>query len=481
MPWLYTVLGALGALVLSIVPLAGLDTSLEYMPGVVDELQLGGLLAATWPWFIGGRAAARLTGWRRAFLAGTIVTSALATVGLGALLMEALQGRQALLLGLSGGAGVALLWWLADQLRERGALGGTMTVLAGLLLLDLPGFAISRGMSLATEPHLPLFVLDVVALLSPAVLGLLLWRRLPAKPPRWLPVKHPLELVLLPLAVAELAAGLRAGAPGLPYFLDSLAILGTVAGVIWLTRAETRGPPVLGITGGVLGLVVAGCVALGVHGTADLIDVRYGSGPLDGEHDVRVLCSAPGADLAEVERMRQRLAALHIEGDVQLLDGLVQLELLDVSEPAAVVDTLTTSGRFEIRAEAPEDPVLEIAQCPGCEVIPLGPPVLHNGHIELATMDFGYAGEPTVLLEFSDDGRATFGAMTSQAVGSRIALMVDGQVVSAPVVMEPILGGKAQLSIAGASVDDAQILATLLMLEPLEFTWTLRDLQQIDP
>ena len=86
-----------------------------------------------------------------------------------------------------------------------------------------------------------------------------------------------------------------------------------------------------------------------------------------------------------------------------------------------------------------------------------------------------------MALEFTPDGEATFAALTTQTVGSRIALMVDGQVLSAPYVMEPITGGKAWLTLDGASVEDAQVIATLLSLEPLEATWIARDFQEITP
>ena len=479
MPWLYTLLGALLALGLSIVPRAGLDTALEFLPSIVDQLQVGGLLSAIWPWFFCGRAAARLLGWRRSALAGTLLASALATVGLGSILMDVMLPRHVMLLASSGAASSALLWWVCDRLRERGALGGTMTVMGGVLLLDLPRLAMGHGASLATDPSILLFVLGAAALLSPAALGVALWRRLPERPPPWLPVKHPLELMLLPLAVGELVSGLRA--PGLPYVLDSLAMLGAVALVLWLTRARTQGPPMLAGAGVVEGLVVLGSLCWGIHATSDILGARYVEGPVDGSHSVRVLCTAPGADLAEIERMRARMDELRIEGNVQLLDGLVQLELLDVAEPTELMDTLTAPSRFEIRPENVGDPVLSVAQCPGCEVIDLGEVVLTNSHIAKATMNIGYAGAPGVALEFTPDGEATFAALTTQTVGSRIALMVDGQVLSAPYVMEPITGGKAWLTLDGASVEDAQVIATLLSLEPLEATWIARDFQEITP
>lgn len=478
MPWLYTLGGAVLALALSLVPLAGLDADLEYMPSIVDRLQLGGLLVAIWPWFLGGRAAARLSRWRKAAFAGTVVLSAASTAAFGSAMMEVLLPRQAMVLAVSGAGGAAALWWLCDRLRQHGAMGGTMTVLAGLLILDLPRLAYAIGASLGDGEQPLIVALSALALAGPGLLGFLLWRRLPARPPDWLPVKHPVELVLLPLAAAELAIGLRSAAPGLPYWIDALAMVAVTVAIAHLTRADTRGLPSLALSGGLLSLVSLGGVGLGLVDTKDVLATRYVDGPLEGIHSVRVLCTAPGADLAEMDRMRERMKALRIEGDVQLLDDMVQLELLEIAEPSEVVAILTAPNRFEIRAES-DDPVLTVADCVGCVPVPLGPPILTNTHIADAVMTFGFDDRPVVMLEFTSDGKATFAQITRELVGQRIGLMLDGQLLSAPVVMEPITGGTAQITSGDASVDEAQITATLLSLEPLESDWVVRDIQEL--
>lgn len=51
--------------------------------------------------------------------------------------------------------------------------------------------------------------------------------------------------------------------------------------------------------------------------------------------------------------------------------------------------------------------------------------------------------------------------MTSANIGQQIAIVIDGEVVSAPIVNEPILGGSVQIS-GGFGEGEAQELAIIL-------------------
>jgi protein-export membrane protein SecD len=53
---------------------------------------------------------------------------------------------------------------------------------------------------------------------------------------------------------------------------------------------------------------------------------------------------------------------------------------------------------------------------------------------------------PLVLLSFNDNGRDLFSQMTTDNVGKPIAIFLDGQLISSPVVNEPIKDGQAQIS-----------------------------------
>ena len=53
---------------------------------------------------------------------------------------------------------------------------------------------------------------------------------------------------------------------------------------------------------------------------------------------------------------------------------------------------------------------------------------------------------PVILLQFNDEGAKIFEDLTSRNVGKRIAIYIDGNMLSAPNVQEKISGGKAQIT-----------------------------------
>ena len=69
--------------------------------------------------------------------------------------------------------------------------------------------------------------------------------------------------------------------------------------------------------------------------------------------------------------------------------------------------------------------------------------------------------ELEVTMKFNSVGAKTFGQITSEYVGRQFAIILDGVVQSAPVIREPILGGRAQIS-GGFSKAEAHNLAVVL-------------------
>ncbi len=69
--------------------------------------------------------------------------------------------------------------------------------------------------------------------------------------------------------------------------------------------------------------------------------------------------------------------------------------------------------------------------------------------------------QSVVNLEFSDEGAQKFADATMKNVGRTIAILLDGEVLTDPVVREPILGGRAEIS-GQRDLEEAQRLAVLL-------------------
>ncbi len=69
--------------------------------------------------------------------------------------------------------------------------------------------------------------------------------------------------------------------------------------------------------------------------------------------------------------------------------------------------------------------------------------------------------EPIVSFRFNSNGARRFATTTQEAVGRPFAIVLDNQVLSAPVIREPILGGSGQIS-GSFTVQQANDLAILL-------------------
>lgn len=86
--------------------------------------------------------------------------------------------------------------------------------------------------------------------------------------------------------------------------------------------------------------------------------------------------------------------------------------------------------------------------------------------------------EPTVSLEFNDDGKKLFKEITEQNIGKRIAIYLDGAPISAPTVKDAIPDGKAVIS-GSFTVEEARQLTRRLNAGALPVPITLLSQQTI--
>jgi preprotein translocase subunit SecD len=78
-----------------------------------------------------------------------------------------------------------------------------------------------------------------------------------------------------------------------------------------------------------------------------------------------------------------------------------------------------------------------------------------------AQQQFDQQGLPVVSFRFNGQGARRFADATAQNVGKRFAIILDGKVISAPNINEPITGGSGQIS-GSFTVESANNLAILL-------------------
>jgi len=88
--------------------------------------------------------------------------------------------------------------------------------------------------------------------------------------------------------------------------------------------------------------------------------------------------------------------------------------------------------------------------------------------------------EPIVSFRFNSSGARRFGTATQQNVNRPFAIILDNEVISAPVIREPILGGSGQIS-GGFSVEEANDLAILLRAGALPAPLTILEERTVGP
>ncbi len=89
-------------------------------------------------------------------------------------------------------------------------------------------------------------------------------------------------------------------------------------------------------------------------------------------------------------------------------------------------------------------------------------------------------GRPVVSFRFDAAGGARFGDMTSKNAGRRLAIILDGEVISAPRINEPILGGNGIIT-GQFSVQEANDLSLLLRAGALPAPMQILEERSVGP
>jgi preprotein translocase subunit SecD len=88
--------------------------------------------------------------------------------------------------------------------------------------------------------------------------------------------------------------------------------------------------------------------------------------------------------------------------------------------------------------------------------------------------------EPIVTFRFNTNGARRFAQVTQENVGKPFAIVLDNEVISAPVIREPILGGSGQIS-GNFTVQQANDLAILLRAGALPAPLTIIEERTVGP
>jgi len=99
-----------------------------------------------------------------------------------------------------------------------------------------------------------------------------------------------------------------------------------------------------------------------------------------------------------------------------------------------------------------------------------------------AQVDFNTAGfgEPRISLTFNSKGAKEFSNITRKHVGERLAIVLDGEILSSPNIKEPILSGRGEIS-GQFDFDEASLLALALRSGSLPAPMRIEEERTIGP
>lgn len=107
-------------------------------------------------------------------------------------------------------------------------------------------------------------------------------------------------------------------------------------------------------------------------------------------------------------------------------------------------------------------------------------PVVTGEDLTDARPSFDQNGQPAVDFRFGPQGARRFGAYTSANIGQPFAIVLDDQVISAPVIRQAITTGSGQIS-GAMTVDESNRLAVLLRAGALPAEMTFLEERTIGP
>ena len=169
---------------------------------------------------------------------------------------------------------------------------------------------------------------------------------------------------------------------------------------------------------------------------------------------------------AAVEVVRKRIDSMGTREPTIVRQGgnRILVQVPGLSDPKKLKDQLGQTAKLEFKlvdvSASQADRAQGIAQ-PGTQLVPFANPE-KDGIVPLAVYRLGgisgdqltravpgndpKTNESLVEISFDQQGGAKFAKLTSENVGRPFAIILDGKVLSAPNINEPILGGSAQIS-----------------------------------
>lgn len=198
-------------------------------------------------------------------------------------------------------------------------------------------------------------------------------------------------------------------------------------------------------------VVVAAIISIFAYFVSPLAySIRQGLDLQGGTHVVLEAVDTPEAAVNEdamqrvVKIIEKRVNELGLTEPVIQREGerRVIVELPGIKDPNKAIDVIGKTAMLEFQDED-------------------GNTVLTGTDLKDAKEETDQQNQNLVALEFSTEGAKKFADLTTKNVGRKIAILLDGEVLTAPNVKEPITGGKAVIT-GSRTLEEAHNLAILL-------------------
>lgn len=189
---------------------------------------------------------------------------------------------------------------------------------------------------------------------------------------------------------------------------------------------------------------------------------------------LRLALTAVGLDRAatsaadsSLEVIRQRIDQVGVSEPMisRVGDDRILVQMPGVENPAQLRALLGSTAKmsFQMVAAQPGPGVAMLDLRDGSGQVPVENRIALSGdRLDQAAMAFDPdTGRPMVTFAFDRQGAVTFAEITAANIGQRFAVVLDGQVLTAPVIQSVIPGGQGQIT-GNFTPEEAQTLAVLL-------------------
>jgi SecD/SecF fusion protein len=184
----------------------------------------------------------------------------------------------------------------------------------------------------------------------------------------------------------------------------------------------------------------------------------------------RISVQIPGLTEQDKEAARQQLsqvAKLEFRAVHPQNDTLIQQALLDRNQVPAGYEILNMKYKLDDGSEHSQPLLVKrISEMTG-------------KHVAHARTGFSQLGEPNVGIDFTAQGSKIFGEVTQANLKNRLAIVLDGEVKSAPVIQE-VMFSSASISGGRMTTKQAEDLASVLE-NPLETPVRIVEERGVDP